>query len=338
MVRRRGGRDPLGEGPHEDGVLGAAPGGDDLGHAVPAALGGGHLGGVGGERGDEVVGGEVASELVERGFGEAVVVPLLAGGLRRRLGQEEVVEEQGQQRLVDLSPGRSRPARVVGLGAAGDGHDGGVDEGVGRPGVIGDRRASAPAITTVRLAMPPRLSGSPRSLAGVGAEEQDVEQADERGALAAGGDVGAAEVGDDREAGRVRRSRPGGRSGACRPTRPSASTQWKTVWPWATTSAASGWRRTARSAAAANSWPTAVSSRQTASIVVALGGSAARSAAGQLGGVRRRLVPERREPQHVAVEFEIGGGRVDPVHRRPRHEPDDDHDHAPSGSGLTAAL
>ena len=58
--------DALGEGPHEDGVLGAAAGGDDLGHAVAAALGGGHLGGVGGERGDEVVGGEVSPEVVQR--------------------------------------------------------------------------------------------------------------------------------------------------------------------------------------------------------------------------------------------------------------------------------
>ena len=146
-----------------------------------------------------------------------VVVPLLAGGLRRRLGQKEVVEEQGQQRLVDLPPGGARPRRVVRLGAAGDGHDRRVDEGVGRAGVIGDRRGRRRRRHHGEVGDTAEVEGTRASSAGVPAEEQDVEQADQRCALAAGGDVGAAEVGHDREAACVRRSRPGGRSGACRP-------------------------------------------------------------------------------------------------------------------------
>src|SRR5581483_1088054 len=92
-------------------------------------------------------------------------------------------------------------------------------------------------------------------------------------------------------------------------TRPSGSTQWKTVWPWATTRAASGWRSAARAAAAANSRPTAVSSRQTASIVVWLGGRADRNAAASPSeygvvswpsGVSRRTWPSRSRSAEAA--------------------------------------
>src|SRR5581483_4319088 len=89
--------EPAGEGGHEDRVVGTAAGGDHLCHAVAATFGGGDLGGVGGERGHEVVGGEVPPEFVQRRFREAVVVTLLAGGLGRRLRQVPVVEEQRQQ-------------------------------------------------------------------------------------------------------------------------------------------------------------------------------------------------------------------------------------------------
>ena len=76
--------------------------------------------------------------------------------------------------------------------------------------------------------MPPRFSaaGTP----GRPAQQQRVEQRDQRRALAAGGDV-ARRAGPRRPAARcARRSRPAGRPAACRARAPP-STQWKRVWP-----------------------------------------------------------------------------------------------------------
>ncbi len=114
-----GRRQPFGERPHERGVLRAATGRDDLGHAVPPTLCGGDLGSVSREGGEQVGPVDIAAEVVERLLGEAVVVALLARRLRRRLGQEEIVEQERQQRLVDPALRRAGATPVEGLVAAG---------------------------------------------------------------------------------------------------------------------------------------------------------------------------------------------------------------------------
>src|SRR5581483_5529842 len=194
--------------------------------------------------------------------GETVVVALLPGGLRRRLGEEEVVEEQGQQRSVDRAPGRPGPAAVVDLGAA--------------------RAGPVAGGTTVRLAMPPRFSA-----ARTGPEPAPRSRTSNRATSGAPWPPAATSARRRRETtGRpVRSAIQAGRPIWRVPlTRPSPPTQWKTVWPWATTSAASGWRCRAASAAAAKACPTAVSRRQTASIVVGFGGRAARRPAASPSG------------------------------------------------------
>ena len=147
--------------------------------------------------------------------------------------------------------------------------------------------------------MPPEVEGGAGHV-GVTPEEQDVEQADQRGSLAAGGHVGAAQVGDDRERRGARRSRPGWPIWSVPATRPSLDPVEDGL-AVGHDELGSGCRRTARSAAAANSWPTGVSRRQTVSIVVAAA-AAPLGAPPPAGGVGVVSCAERREPQHVAVE------------------------------------
>jgi hypothetical protein len=275
---------------------------------------------MGREGGQQVVSGEVSPELVQRRLGEPMVVALLARGLRWRLGQEEVVEQESQQRLVDVAARRPDPVAVARLGAAGDGGHGGVDQGVGRPGVIGDRRR--PRGHHREVGDPPEVE---RGAGRVGAaEDQDVKEADERSALAAGRDIGAAEVGDDREPGAL--GDPGGPADLERAGDP-------TVRPHPVKDGLAVGDQQRRSRMARHGLFRGCGEFLADGRVEpadglhggAVGGQRRSQRRRQSIGVRHGVVPERCEPQHVAVQVELGGGGVDPVHRRARHEPDDDH-------------
>ena len=200
------------------------------------------------------------------------VEQLLAGRLRRRLAVVRLGEQALQQVGVNASATSPLAVTVERLGAAGGLGHRGVDEGVGRADVEGDRR---------RVRGDDRDVGDAAEVEGAGrlvrsGEQQFVERAGEGRTVATGGDVTRPQVGDDRDAGGLGDPRRLADLHVPR-ARPSASTQWKIVWPWDTTrsTAPPPNSSTAYVAASANAWPTSVSSRHTSSAVVDAGGRTA---------------------------------------------------------------
>ncbi len=156
---------------------------------------------------------------------------LLAGGLGGGAAVVGVGEEPGEEAGVD-PPGRGAAAVLVEVPcAAAELAHGGVDQGVRRAGVegqrggvrIGGHHGDVGDAAEVERGPDARAGGVPVAVAVAGAvavpvavpvaglvpaQQQGVEEADQRGALAARRHVPAAQVGDDREPGRL--GDPGG--------------------------------------------------------------------------------------------------------------------------------
>ena len=125
------------------------------------------------------------------------VEQLLARRLRRRPAVVRIGEEPLQQCRVDSSPAGADAVAVEGLGPATRRADRGIDQGVGRTDVEGQRR---------RAAADDRDVGDPAEVERPGdlvrpAEQQFVERAGQRCTMPAGGDVARPHVGDDWSAG-----------------------------------------------------------------------------------------------------------------------------------------
>ncbi|CAM5556364.1 hypothetical protein SAFG77S_00220 [Streptomyces afghaniensis] len=119
--------------------------------------------------------------------------------LARRLGRGQrvvrLLQQPVQQRPVHPAAGGQRPVRVVGQGSAAEPAGRRVDQRAARPGVEGGPvgRGEVGDTADVQRDGPARPAPQP----------QQVEQADQRGTLPAGGDVPRPEVGDHGQPGRL---------------------------------------------------------------------------------------------------------------------------------------
>ena len=300
---------------HQPRVPYAATGDDQLADLVGATLLGDDAGGELGERGHQVVGGDVGTPRQPR-LEVARVEQLLAGRLRCGQRVVRLVEQGGQQVRVDPA-GRGVPALVV-VRLVEEPPAGEVDQGVGGAEVVRENSAVGPDQRHVGdAAEVERGLGHP-----TGREQQHVEDAHQWRTLPAPRDVAGAQVGDDGHAGAF--GDPGGLAeleGAAGPAlldpvedrlavghdqvRPAASELGDT---------AGGGRRERLSEQRVES----------ADVVEGdLGGREyPRDQVADLVVVGLLQRAERRERDLVAVERQVGRGHVDPVVRRAGHQAD----------------
>ncbi len=247
---------------------------------------------------------------------------LLAGRLGRRQRVVRLRQQPVQQpSLRPPAPGQ-RAVRVVRLAPAAELPDGRVQQRAARTGVEGRpvRRGQVGDATDVQGHRPARPAAQP----------QQVDQADQRRALAAGRDVPGPEVGDHRQSGRLRDPRRPAQleravhPAAVRPVIDGLPVRGHQLGPPRAQFAVGPDGRRRERPPDAGVQPAHLGERYGGRRQGPCEGGA------QTGVVRAAHHPQGPQQQRVTVEPEFGRRRVDRVVRRPRHQPDHQHRSPPS--------